>query len=121
MSVYPAGVKHYFRNELTVADGTVTAINHHCVVKSISAAPMSDFAKGHPHATIIFDVFDGTSLVLRMSGSVGPNMNNANMDILIPADGIRINDSLKIKCTAINQQSVSGSQLMHSDISVLYQ
>lgn len=121
MSVYPAGVKQYFRNELTVADGTVTAIDHHCVVKSISAAPRSELGKLAPYPAIIFDVFDDTSLVLRMSGSVGPNLHTTNMDILIPADGIRIKDSLKIKCTVIAAAGASDSQLMYTDISVLYQ
>ena len=124
MSVYPAGVKQYYREELTASTGAVTAINHPCVVKAISARPVvTSSTQVTNYPSMILKIFDGTdsSMVIRFAGSVGGNVRNDNSTILVPASGIKINTSLGIEVEVINGQSLHNAYLTYSSISVMYQ
>ena len=123
MSVYPAGVKQYYREELTAATGAVTAINHPCVVKAISARPVVTTQPDTNYPSMILKIFDGTDsfMVMRFAGSVGGNVRNDNSTILVPAIGIKINTSLGIEVEVINGHSLANSDLTYSSISVMYQ
>lgn len=122
MSVYPAGVKQVFRNTLTVADGTVTLINHPCVVKYISACPTSsNILNGFVNSdSIVLYVYDGTNIVMGIAGSANANYLYSNSSILIPADGLRIKSYLAVKCENYGG-SGSTTEKKHANISVAYQ
>ena len=122
MSVYPAGVKQFFKDEVTVDDGVTTLINHPCVVKAISAAPCSDFAVafGGP-ASLVLNVYDGSEIVLIMAGSANSNFMVTDTSILIPADGLRIGDYLAVECKEYADGGGSGTQNKHANIRVDYQ
>jgi hypothetical protein len=122
LSVYPAGVKQYYREELTAATGAITAINHPCVIKSISVSPrIKTSVNSFP--VIILKIFDGTdsSMISRFGGSCGANIENTNMSILVPADGIKVNTSLGLEIEVIVSAGVSTANTTYCSISMMYQ
>lgn len=123
MSVYPAGVKQLFRDELTVADGKTTVIDRPCVVKSISAAPCSFKAVApiNPGASLVLNVYDGDDIVLIFAGSASANYLATNSSIKIPADGLRINSYLALECKEYSSAGGSGTENKHANIKIDYQ
>jgi len=123
LSVYPAGVKQIFRNTLTVANGKVTLINRPCVVKHISTCPTSsdtitNFASAD---SVILVVYDGTNVIMKIAGSANANYLCSNVSILIPADGLRINDYLAVECESFGSSGGSDTEKKQANISVVYQ
>tara|TARA_Y100000592_G_C5480073_1_gene324840 strand:+ start:4307 stop:4675 length:369 start_codon:yes stop_codon:yes gene_type:complete len=122
MAVYPAGVKQYFRSELTVDDGKVTAVNRPCVVKSISSAPCSSKETGFEVGpSLCLEVYDGDDIIVVMAGSALANYLCTNSSILIPADGLRINNYLAVRCNQIVSGSGTGTMNKQVNIRVAYQ
>jgi hypothetical protein len=122
LSVYPAGVKQFFKDEVTVADGVTTLINHPCVVKSISASPCSDFVIAFAVGTsLVLNVYDGSEIVLIMAGSAVANYLVSDTSILLPADGLRIGEYLAVECKEYADAGGSDTQNKHVNIRVDYQ
>lgn len=123
MSVYPAGVKQFFRSVLTVADGKTTVINHSCVVKSISAAPCSDWtsASTAESPSVVLHVYDGEKIIMAVAGSASADYSNVNSYFLIPADGLRISNLLAVECKQYNAGGGSDIQNKHANIRIDYQ
>jgi hypothetical protein len=122
LSVYPAGVKQYFRSELTSTDGKVTVINNPCVVKSISAAPVHDWTVAFtPGSSCSLKVYDGDSLIMNMAGSAYANFLVTNTSILIPGDGLRIKNYLALECNVYYDSSSGSLALKHANIRIDYQ
>ena len=123
MSIYPAGVKQLFRDELTVADGKTTVINRPCVVKSISAAP-SCSKENSPFVgvvSLVLNVYDGDDIVLIFAGSAAANFLSSNSSIKIPADGLRINSYLALECKEYSSGGATGTENKHANIKIDYQ
>ena len=122
MSVYPAGVKQYFKDQLTVADGKTTIINRPCVVKSISAAPCSSNQMPYASAvSIALEVYDGGDRIMSIAGSAIASFLVTNTSFLIPADGLRIENYLALTCKQYNAGSGTTTQNKHVNIKVDYQ
>jgi hypothetical protein len=128
LSVYSAGVKQVFRDTLTVADGKVTLINHPCVVKYISSSPVSFrtinslYPPGNKGDSVALIVYDGTNIIMKIVGSGIANYLCSNHSILIPANGLRINDYLAVECEDFDTSSPgSSTQKKQANISVVYQ
>lgn len=122
MSVYPAGVKQHFRSTLTEADGTVTLINHPCVVKYISACPTSsDTISSFVNSdSILLSVYDGAKQIMAIAGSGVSNYLCSNSSIKIPADGLRISNYLAMKCIHYYGAG-SDTENKYANVSVVYQ
>jgi hypothetical protein len=125
LSVYPAGVKQYFRSELNSTDGKVTVINNPCVVKSISAAPVHDYTVGFTAgSSCSLKVYDGESLIINMAGSAYAQFLVTNTSILIPGDGLRIKNRLDLECNVYYDASnlyPSEPKPKHVNIKIDYQ
>lgn len=123
MSVYPAGVKQFFRNTLTVANGKVTLIDHPCVVKHISTCPTSSdtLTNFETVDSVILVVYDGTNVIMKIAGSANANYLCSNVSILIPADGLKINDYLAVECESFGTSGGSDTEKKQANISVMYQ
>ncbi len=123
MSIYPAGAKQLFRDELTVADGKTTVIDRPCVVKSISASPcsfkvLSPINRG---ASLVLNVYDGDDIVLIFAGSSVANYLVTNSSIKIPADGLRINSYLALECKQYEAGGGTSTENKHANIRIDYQ
>lgn len=122
MSVYPAGVKQHFRSTLTQAEGTVTLINHPCVVKYISACPTSSHTIPNfiNSDSLLLSVYDGTKQIMTIAGSGISNYLCSSSSIKIPADGLRINNYLAMRCIRYYGGG-SGTENKYANVSVVYQ
>jgi len=123
LSVYPTAVRQFFRNTLTVANGKVTLIDHPCVVKHISTCPTSSdtLTNFTTVDSVILVVYDGTNVIMKIAGSANANYLCSNVSILIPADGLKINDYLAVECESFGTSGGSDTEKKQANISVMYQ
>ena len=121
LSVYPAGVRQAFRSSLTAEDGTVTLIDHPCVIKHISASPYCAYQIAFSESSsLILKVYDGTDILMAVAGSANANYLCTNSSIGIPADGLKVKNYLAIECFRYNSIGTD-AQNKYANVSVIYQ
>ena len=126
--ISPTPVKNYYHSgDIAAHASTITVlINHPIVLKGIQCGKTQDNADGSTYTEFSFSfrLFDGDSEIIRIYESPDGAESGGCLSywsFSFPLNGIRINDSLGIRISAVAGPDAIPAGFAASGISVVYQ